>query len=348
MGLRKFFAKFKFSPHTRGCSFWSRHSLSCVGVFPAYAGMFRTLTTLMMRMTSFPRIRGDVPVVGGDDDWSWEFSPHTRGCSLGMPKPPCGKPVFPAYAGMFRQRVAHNQTAKGFPRIRGDVPSGFYPGAAPTVFSPHTRGCSQLFERAEVSPVVFPAYAGMFLFQTILRCCRHCFPRIRGDVPYLGMLVQVLVSFSPHTRGCSGDSIQLTAGFIVFPAYAGMFLIENSHRVFDKRFPRIRGDVPGGGFTKVQPSLFSPHTRGCSLAINQQKLMAPVFPAYAGMFRSLPSAQAPWESFPRIRGDVPPFDAVCLSAPMFSPHTRGCSHHSLLPKGFCHVFPAYAGMFLLA
>ena len=51
--------------------------------------------------------------------------------------------------------------------------------------------------------------------------------------------------------------------------------------------------------------------------------------------------------FPRIRGDVPIAVYNKMLKEEFSPHTRGCSHHSLLPKGFCHVFPAYAGMFPL-
>ena len=73
------------------------------------------------------------------------------------------------------------------------------------------------------------------------------------------------------------------------------------------RFPRIRGDVP------IRNAY-----------INGEKV-----------------------SFPRIRGDVPPIPPAIPSPPAFSPHTRGCSE-TLRASGFdLHVFPAYAGMFLI-
>ena len=50
-----------FSPHTRGCSYFIRDDTIVHGVFPAYAGMFRTSAPVKSKSTSFPRIRGDVP-----------------------------------------------------------------------------------------------------------------------------------------------------------------------------------------------------------------------------------------------------------------------------------------------
>ena len=111
-----------FSPHTRGCSYFIRDDTIVHGVFPAYAGMFRTSAPVKSKSTSFPRIRGDVPSV----TWkisspSW-FSPHTRGCSARRGGVGAGRPVFPAYAGMFPAWSRLLNTTPSFPRIRGDIP----------------------------------------------------------------------------------------------------------------------------------------------------------------------------------------------------------------------------------
>ena len=213
-----------FSPHTRGCSQQPYARSGGAQVFPAYAGMFRRPWPPPTCLRRFPRIRGDVPSPPGSVTAPARFSPHTRGCSrLRHPgSGVCG--VFPAYAGMFRRLPLRTTQAVRFPRIRGDVPMCRLPPVHATKFSPHTRGCSQLFERSEVSPVVFPAYAGMFR-----TAATH--------MQYRGL-------FSPHTRGCSGPASNTQQPGSVFPAYAGMFRANNAADHGGDSFPRIRGDVP--------------------------------------------------------------------------------------------------------
>ena len=192
----------------------------------------------------------------------------------------------------------------GFPRIRGDVPKPYIKYAAPELFSPHTRGCSDVFFgnvfEGEFSPhtrgcsdprlwdldsaAVFPAYAGMFLLP-LRRLVQHtCFPRIRGDVPAAPKASRAAYMFSPHTRGCSQCDRFGGARGIVFPAYAGMFLNPALTGDDHASFPRIRGDVPISAIRGGHVSVFSPHTRGCSESDRQLDAIAPVFPAYAGMF----------------------------------------------------------------
>ena len=132
-------------------------------------------------------------------------------------------------------------------------------------------------------------------------------------------------SFSPHTRGCSQFSGEYYIMSQVFPAYAGMFLLQ---RIF---------------VTPLFP--FSPHTRGCSPLMSFSLAPRLVFPAYAGMFlRSLPTS-VHGQSFPRIRGDVPLRHRRHLRTLEFSPHTRGCSWINSELIITAKVFPAYAGMF---
>ena len=171
-----------FSPHTRGCSAEALKAQVDYAVFPAYAGMFLQyhLGELQLQVFpayagmflarrssgvsshGFPRIRGDVPSTSirrPPEPW---FSPHTRGCSGSFFRLLRRPGVFPAYAGMFRIMSGGRWRCRGFPRIRGDVPTKGELGLNLLPFSPHTRGCSCRGNPQGSARWVFPAYAGMF------------------------------------------------------------------------------------------------------------------------------------------------------------------------------------------
>ena len=193
------------------------------GVFPAYAGMFRPPGWSGYFGDGFPRIRGDVPRARMPRFGVGEFSPHTRGCSscliLLIPK----KLVFPAHAGMFRSWRCAQCLRRGFPRTRGDVPNRGFFRHKWARFSPHTRGCSVLFDQVHFLEVVFLAHAGMFLSRISVILRPSCFPRICGDVPHQPRSGGKRCRFSPHTRGCSASGCHVSPFDLVFPAYAGIF-----------------------------------------------------------------------------------------------------------------------------
>ena len=168
----------------------------------------------------------------------------------------------------------------------------------------------------------------MFRHDTIRMAEAMGFPRIRGDVPALNRSQGATHTFSPHTRGCSQFILPINFGGVVFPAYAGMFLLNLRLPFVFARFPRIRGDVPG--------------------LVDTRKAIADVFPAYAGMFPLQTNDPVSCVCFPRIRGDVPPAVAEPETVASFSPHTRGCSVGKGWSETITLVFPAYAGMFLQA
>ena len=151
------------------------------------------------------------------------------------------------------------------------------------------------------------------------------FPRIRGDVPLIKSLIEALLPFSPHTRGCS--------------------LRSGCWHIHGTRFPRIRGDVPTWIWNPWPAVRFSPHTRGCSEYILRITAYSGVFPAYAGMFPPVVTIGQTDRGFPRIRGDVPDLLTGLLGDRAFSPHTRGCSDPLVCRSLLRWVFPAYAGMF---
>ena len=133
-----------------------------ITVFPACAGMFRTVCQMALETGGFPRVRGDVPASRKDmplDQW---FSPRARGCSYFRACCEILGRVFPACAGMFHWFPDHPISARRFPRVRGDVPPTFTPATKVNGFSPRARGCSVFHEWVNSMSSVFPACAGMF------------------------------------------------------------------------------------------------------------------------------------------------------------------------------------------
>ena len=92
------------SPHTWGCSGCAKAVGACVGVFPAYAGMFLCPAGQGRWGSGFPRIRGDVPCAQFIAGAAERFSPHTRGCSDSTTLSITVAEVFPAYAGIFQKQ----------------------------------------------------------------------------------------------------------------------------------------------------------------------------------------------------------------------------------------------------
>jgi len=66
------------------------------------------------------------------------------------------------------------------------------------------------------------------------------------------MVVHVLLlpESSPHTRGCFFKVMAPDSGKLVFPAYAGVFLLMLTAEVSDEGLPRIRGGVSDVIFKK--------------------------------------------------------------------------------------------------
>ena len=131
-----------------------------------------------------------------------------------------------------------------FPRMRGDVPKTVNQAPPSVSFSPHARGCSHLLHTPAGEPKVFPACAGMFRISELAWRLEFGFPRMRGDVPEKCPVEKMKTQFSPHARGCSASLLSASLNRRVFPACAGMFPCFRVPVNDEKRFPRMRGDVP--------------------------------------------------------------------------------------------------------
>ena len=111
-----------FSPRARGCSYCPRGELHNDCVFPACAGMFLPPTATAYHRHRFPRVRGDVPSFSTTVRNAGKFSPRARGCSRPPLRSVVVTDVFPACAGMFREKDFRGTMTGSFPRVRGDVP----------------------------------------------------------------------------------------------------------------------------------------------------------------------------------------------------------------------------------
>ena len=223
---------------------------------------------------------------------------------------------------MFPFPWTHNPVFNGFPRARGDVPYWVIEQLRKKQFSPRTRGCSGGGSPTLDRCMVFPAHAGMFRLVVSFCLSLRGFPRARGDVPLLHGLDDIIIGFSPRTRGCSCEEKHMKLDHSVFPAHAGMFPRAQCLRSQNHCFPR-----------------------GCSLYPPSLKPLHLVFPAHAGMFRAKACTLATKNRFPRARGDVPRHHRLGRPGRQFSPRTRGCSPACLHGADRPDVFPAHAGMF---
>src|SRR5690606_36964909 len=120
-------------------------------LFPADAGMYRTRGSGDRERRSVPRRRGDVPRVLVGLDASLNCSPQTRGCTDYQLIPVTMARLFPADAGMYRQKPFRAAIRAPVPRRRGDVPRAVLDTLKTGVCSPQTRGCTVMNCRQEKS-----------------------------------------------------------------------------------------------------------------------------------------------------------------------------------------------------
>jgi len=168
-------------------------------------------------------------------------------------------------------------------------------------------------------------------------------PRIRGGVPPFVSQCDGISACSPHTRGCSSNNPAKMFPAVVFPAYAGVFLLDTHVGSASSRVPRIRGGVPNRTAFEVVADKCSPHTRGCSLHFTLERRKRKVFPAYAGVFPRAIVHHRWQRRVPRIRGGVPPISCEWRNADRCSPHTRGCSIRYIMQAGLSCSVPRIRG-----
>ena len=167
------------------------------------------------------------------------FSPYSRGWSLWRSRLMRHLPIFPVFAGMVPVNIATYMHETDFPRIRGDGPVSLTLMAAPTRFSPYSRGWSG--------------------YTLELGCTPKNFPRIRGDGPLNRASKCWPKRFSPYSRGWSRRLPSQHLRQVIFPVFAGMVRTRSRLNLPPSDFPRIRGDGPAVHTLVYNPLIFSPY-----------------------------------------------------------------------------------------
>src|SRR5690606_27307854 len=97
---------------------------------------------------------------------------------------------------------------------------------------------------------------------------------------------------SPQTRGCTDKNTFEPTPEQLFPADAGMYRHDRTTAALRRPVPRRRGDVPPKTPCNGCGHRCSPQTRGCTELAGDVPDPERLFPADAGMYRSMHSETA--------------------------------------------------------
>ena len=131
------------------------------------------------------------------------FSPYSRGWSPHQTGSMHGLGILPVFAGMVRNWPKSLTISPNSPRIRGDGPIPNRRPIAEERFSPYSRGWSALFYGGDAPHQILPVFAGMVRGASAPPPTDINSPRIRGDGPNPGKLIERGMLFSPYSRGWS-------------------------------------------------------------------------------------------------------------------------------------------------
>ena len=152
---------------------------------------------------------------------------------------------------------------------------------------------------------VYPACAGIDLRKDVARRLFKGLPRMRGDRPSCRKRLTFPLEFTPHARGSTLLQTSINKAFPVYPACAGIDLLQLLPRIRLLRLPRMRGDRPSCYNGTKQEHRFTPHARGSTLGYYSSFWINTVYPACAGIDPPSKIVASDSSSLPRMRGDRP-------------------------------------------
>jgi len=131
---------------------------------------------------------------------------------------------------------------------------------------------------------------------------------------------------------------------MVYPACAGIDLLDFVATVAGGGLPRMRGDRPCFRSCSQSSMSFTPHARGSTVIFPHFYDSDNVYPACAGIDLILVWSSLPFVGLPRMRGDRPESAPFCLSVNLFTPHARGSTPEVPIVTRLSRVYPACAGI----
>jgi hypothetical protein len=253
------------SPPTRGCSggFPADELIFCV--FPADAGVLRSARRTSSAATGLPRRRGGAPFVLGVGLAHIGSSPPTRGCSELFADLVLRLHVFPADAGVLRERRSTGSSVRSPPYRRGGVPLMTISSSRTWKSSPPTWGCAGCPQVGGRLPHVLPTDVGVCRVPRTRHREPPRPPHRRGGASLRTAENLKKLMSSPPTRGCFADQPREGPRGDVFPADAGVLRTGRGTSPPWQGLPRRRGGASSGPGRHCRPGRSSPPTRGCSV-----------------------------------------------------------------------------------
>ncbi len=173
-----------------------------------------------------------------------QFTPHARGSTLFGPAVGRLDQVYPACAGIDLICYGGSSFKNSLPRMRGDRPVLASDSSQCSRFTPHARGSTQETAVVPCLAVVYPACAGIDLYQRPDGTWARGLPRMRGDRPKLLLSFGRPLPFTPHARGSTLAVTAASSTATVYPACAGIDLGISCSTTPRRGLPRMRGDRP--------------------------------------------------------------------------------------------------------
>ena len=145
---------------------------------------------------------------------------------------------------------------------------------------------------------------------------------MRGDPPEEHKLSNSSFQSTPHARGSTHVHTSAAQGAPVYPACAGIHRCVRSYYRTICSLPRMRGDPPLFACFRIVEDA-STRMREDPPRITREDCGGDVYPACAGIHRSLLEACHRRRCLPRMRGDPPGALGASLLLKLSTPHARG-------------------------
>ena len=253
------------TPHARGSTVSRFISLPNASVYPACAGIHRTLSLVILDSFGLPRMRGDPPLENPYNLEDNESTPHARGSTPRTGGTQNRGNVYPACAGIHPLVFTEFFILVGLPRMRGDPPHLYCQGAPHTLSTPHARGSTPKSLPLPLPSKVYPACAGIHPTRNGSKKNMGSLPRMRGDPPCSMCGKEIYEQSTPHARGSTREALLLPHPYTVYPACAGIHPWCCTLSSASCCLPRMRGDPPAYASDDVLHFMSTPHARGSTL-----------------------------------------------------------------------------------
>jgi len=189
-------------------------------------------------------MRGDPPVGQLQRVFDYESTPHARGSTRTKQGHERSDRVYPACAGIHPYFSWPQEAFVGLPRMRGDPPLPQALQRLMIVSTPHARGSTSFGRKGRFLGGVYPACAGIHPLALMKSSLSFSLPRMRGDPPYIVLLLQFFEMSTPHARGSTLSVPGELTARAVYPACAGIHPQDCAASYGCGGLPRMRGDPP--------------------------------------------------------------------------------------------------------